>query len=208
MFKSLGLIFLLMFSSFLKGNPNEAEIDWKEYGFAKLEIDENFSNVVTQGIKSSLRSKSNQPRDYLSGPTKYQKSTLNWIIKATANESILWLTKNRKKMIAKGETILDLHPLNFLLIIFTDEELKCCVHKIRERTVFVTVPFYKGITDSLAQEAACNNLKTDYIHDFAKKVKIDSPLILPFVQSALWREFVDCLIDKIPRENDPNRYNM
>jgi hypothetical protein len=67
--------------------------------------------------------------------------------------------------------------------------------------------FLTGITDSLKEEAAANNL-SPYLLDFATKVKVDPSILYPALQFQKWNEFVDLLIEHVPREGDTNRYDM
>jgi hypothetical protein len=46
------------------------------------------------------------------------------------------------------------------------------------------------------------------VEDFAKKLNIEEKWIYPSLEKGQWKEFVNILIDKIPREKDPNRYDM
>lgn len=186
--KYIWYIFLLLFSSF--GYLSSLELKKHEILSAEL-----------------LRAQAPPYRDYEKGPSSYQTETVRWIIRTIATRHQVWLGLHTKEINKKKESILDLHPLNFLLIIFSDEELKCCVHIIRDKT-FVSGPFYEGNITSLQQEADRNNMKMSYIKDFAKKVKINPSLIIPLIQKQRWEEFINCLIDNIPRENNPNRYNI
>lgn len=148
-------------------------------------------------------------RIYERGYTKQEKETLSWIIKKIAWDDIVSIGKNTFKIIAEGKKLDSLHPLRFCEIIFTDELLKCGAHAIRQdRTKLIQDRFYYGIIDSLEEESAVNNLKIEYIKDFAKNVKIKESLILPLLQQKKWKGFVDCLIDNIPRKNNPERYNI
>lgn len=173
--------------------------------FASLSSLELKNHVITS--EELLRAQAPPLRDYEKGPSKYQTETVRWIIRTIATRHQVWLGLHTKEINKKKESILDLHPLNFLLIIFSDEELKCCAHIIRDKT-FVSGPFYEGNITSLQQEADRNNMKISYVKDFAKKVKINPSLIIPLIQKEKWEDFINCLIDNIPRENNPNRYNI
>ena len=147
-------------------------------------------------------------REYERGYTKEEKRIITWIIKTIAWDNLVKLAKKKGDLKEEGKKVNSLHPLRFCEVIFSDEELKCGAHAIRERTGWVRDPFYNGITETLEEEYTCNNLKIEYIQDFAKNVKIDYGLILPLLQKKRWVDFVNCLIDNIPREKDPHRYNM
>lgn len=158
-------------------------------------------------VGMSVRAKKSY-RDYDIPITKEDKKNLAYIVNTLAYDS-LWSIGTSTASIQKvGDKLEYLHPLRFVMIIFTDEELKAGAHAIRDRGGWIWDGFLGGITRSLTDEAARHNVKEAQIRDFAKVVKIDADLILPPLQQERWEDFVDILIDKIPRQNDPNRYNM
>lgn len=147
-------------------------------------------------------------RDYNISVTKEEKKTLADIVNTLANEPEWSIALSFFDIEEKGEKLQHLHPLRFVMTLFTDEKLKAGVHAIRDRGGMIWGRFLGGITGSLTDEAANHNLNETQIKDFARKVKIDVNLILPALQQECWEDFVDILIDKLPRENNPNRYNM
>lgn len=155
----------------------------------------------------TFRAKKGPFRDYLAPVSSKHKKDIYYIITTLSKESLIGIGTSMVSLKRAGSRIDHLHPFHFLLTIFTDEELKVGAHIIREKGGMAWDGFTNGITGSLKEESAKDNV-LQYVHDFAKKVKIDVDLILPALQQGKWIEFVHLLIDKIPRENDPNRYNM
>ena len=146
-------------------------------------------------------------RDYTVSVTKQEKKEMTYIITTLANDSLLSIGASRSSLKKAGDKIDHLHPFRFLMTIFTDEKLKAGIHAIRDRGGWTWEGFIDGITGSLKVEGGRNNL-LPYVSDFAEKVKIDPSLILPSLEKGKWSDFVNLLIDKIPREIDPNRYDM
>lgn len=155
----------------------------------------------------TVRSKQAAWRDYAVAVTKQEKKEISYIISTLANDSLLSIGTSRSSLKKAGDRIDHLHPLRFLMAIFTDEKLKAGTHAIRDRGGWTWEGFIDGITGSLKEEGGRHNL-LPFVSDFAEKVKIDPSLILPSLEKGKWSEFVDLLIDKIPREIDPNRYDM
>ncbi len=157
--------------------------------------------------KMSVRAKK-AFRDYDVPITKEDKKNLAYIVNTLARDSLLSIGTSRSSIKKVGDKLEHLHPLRFVMIIFTDEEMKAGAHAIRDRGGWIWDGFLGGITRSLTDESARQNVKEEHIRDFAKVVGIDADLILPPLQQERWKDFVDILIDNIPRQNDPNRYNM
>jgi hypothetical protein len=155
----------------------------------------------------TARSKTSHWREYEIPVSKSEKKDLAYILKTLAYDSLISIAASRSSIKKAGERIDHFHPFRFLMTIFTDEELKACVHAIRDRGGLPLNGFMDGITGSLKEESSKKNV-LQYTSDFARKVKIDEALILPSLQQEKWKEFVNILIDKIPREIDPNRYDM
>lgn len=175
--------------------------------YQNLESKNDFLNfeVSTAGI--TVRSKKTTWRDYSHSVSKQDKKDIHYIITTLANDSLISIGTSRSSLKKAGERIDYLHPFRFLMAIFTDEELKAGAHAIRDRGGWTWDGFTDGIIGSLKEESARNNV-LEFVPDFAHKVKIDSSLILPLLEKGKWQEFVNILIDKIPRSINPNRYDM
>jgi len=150
--------------------------------------------------------KKNCHRNYECGYSKRDKEDIHRILTSLARDSLISIASQKSSIERAGDRLDPLHPLCFLMCIFCDEELKCCAHAIRDRGGWVADGFYSGIVNTLGEEEGRNNLY-QFVDDFAKKVKIDPAIIRPSLQQRKWMEFTNLLIDQIPRENDPTRYN-
>ncbi len=147
-------------------------------------------------------------RDYWTPVTKAEKKELYYIVKTLARDSLPSIGLSNSSLNKAGDKIVHLHPLNFLKTIFEDEEMKAYAHAIRDRGGLIWSGFMGGVSKSSDQETARNNIKEEFIEDFAMILKIDVNLIIPPIQKSNWKDLVNVLIDKIPRANDPNRYDM
>lgn len=155
----------------------------------------------------TVRSKKIIERDYNVSVSKQEKKEMVYILTTLANKSLISIGTSKSSLKKAGDKIDHLHPYRFLMTIFNDEELKASVHAIRDRGGWIWEGFLDGIVGSLKEEAARDNIHA-FTADFAHKVKIDQALIQASLQHGKWTEFINILIDKIPREIDPNRYDM
>lgn len=148
------------------------------------------------------------PRNYNAAVTQSEKNDIGYIVKTLGNSSLKSIWNQEKDLKKAGDRINHVHPLRFLMTVFTDEELKVGIRNIRNRGGKVWDNFIKGLKESLVEEAQRSNMKPEYIQDFAKVVGINPSLLLPSVQASRWGDFVDVLIDKVPRKGDSGRYDI
>lgn len=147
-------------------------------------------------------------RDYWAGATKSEEKTIKWIVKTLGTATKVSILKDGLELKRKGDTLSNVHPYNFLLVIFREEEMKCHVRAIKLNGGLAKSGFYSGICESLEKESNANNLKDEYLVNFAKRIGMDPSPMRPFISGRQWEAFVDYLILNAPRETDPNRYNM
>lgn len=154
-----------------------------------------------------VRKKSNE-RNYAVPVSKSEKKDIAYVVNTLARDSLLSIAASRSSLNKTEDRIIHIHPLRFLMTIFSDEELKAGAHAIRDRGGMVWDGFLGGVSKSATEETAKKNMKLEFIQDFAREVKIDPQLIIGPIQQSRWKDLVNILIDKIPRANDPNRYDM
>ena len=146
------------------------------------------------------------PRDYARGFSQQELTDVQFIVRTLADKSLVTIAKERYSLEAAGDRIEDLHPLNFLLAVFTDEEMKVAVRNIRGKG-WVWSNFYGGIKQSLVTESEINNV-LPHLEDFADKLSIDIQLLVPSVRSRNWDLLMDQLIKHVPRKGDGGRYDV
>ena len=146
------------------------------------------------------------PRDYYAPLAANEIGDIRYIVTSLANRSLIHLLANRGEFEAAGDRVDHVHPLKFLMVIFTDEELKVCIRNMRGRG-WVWGSFASGLTDSLATESSIDNLRIEHIYDFASTVEIDPNMIVPSVEQKKWEEFINLLIEHVPRKGDHGRYD-
>ena len=145
-------------------------------------------------------------RDYHAGYSKQDKNDITFIV-TTLQENLITIGLETSKINKAGDRLEHLHPFCFLDCILSNERLKAGMHAIRERKGMIWDKFLAGITKSLTKEASHNNL-LQYTDSFAKKLHLSSKLILPSLQQEKYNEFVYILLENLPREGNPNRYDM
>jgi|GEM_PF-1660074 len=146
------------------------------------------------------------PRDYSTCVSDVEKQDLHYIVTTLAKKSLVSLAMSKGELECAGERIEHLHPLRFLMTIFTDEEMKVSIKNIRKRG-WVWNNFLSGLKNSLVSENLIGNMKECYIVDFARAVEIDPRIILPAAREENWNLFVDLLIRYVPRKGNPGRYD-
>lgn len=148
-----------------------------------------------------------EARDYHASVSKSEKDDIAYIVNTLAYESLIKIGSQKSSLKKAGDRIDHIHPFKFLEVVFNNEKLKVGIDAIRGQSSWVKDGFFDGFNGSLKEEAARNNL-LPFVNDFAKRVKIDAKLITPALKKGDWKGFINTLIEEIPREKDPKRYNM
>lgn len=146
-------------------------------------------------------------RNYLVAVTQNEKNDLIYITSTLARSSLPGIASSKSSLKKAGERIDHLHPLRFLMTVFTDEELKANIAAIRTRG-WVWDKFYDGLEGSLKEESKKDNIRNEFIIDFASIIGINASLIQPAIAERRWKDFVNALIDNVPRSGNPGRYDM
>lgn len=146
------------------------------------------------------------PRNYGAPVSSGDKEKISYIILSLAKYNWMQLAKEESSLKKVGKQIENIHPFRFLQCIFTDEKLKAGLFVIRNKNL-VWGDYYDGLRKSLNEESDLNNL-VQFTPDFANKVGVNVNTILPYVQTRQWSTLIDVLINSIPREGNPDRYDM
>lgn len=157
------------------------------------------TTAFSQGGESGLY------RDYHRPLTMSDRQDIHYIISNLANNSVINIMFSKSSLERAGDRIDPVHPLQFLLCVFSNEEMKAGVHNIRGRSL-LWKDFYNGLSESLQNESMENNLEP-YIADFAKKLHLNPALLTSSLHRRNWNEFLDVLFIHIPRNPERNRYD-
>lgn len=181
--------------------------------FQQESMPENFNNE-SEGCHLSLAInqehitvQSKSKRNFNKTVEEDQRKDIAYIITTLGNENLLTIGTETPSLKKAGKRIRPLHPFRFLATVFTSEKLKAGIHAIRDRGGWVWSGFIDELVDSLNEENEHKNL-LNFTEKFANMVKIDVALIAPSLEQGRWKDFVNILIDKIPRKNNPNEYDM
>lgn len=149
-------------------------------------------------------------RDYTKKVTAQEEKDIRYIVTqmATLQWDKLW--SNRGKLKAVGDRVGHVHPLRFLMCVFCDEEMKGACHCIKDRKIKkIWREFTKGLYESLETETKRNNMSYAFIDHFATTVGgVTKEMIVPPLLEQNWDQFMDLLLQHIPRSGDPGRYDQ
>nr|MBS4171141.1 Uncharacterized protein [Neochlamydia sp. AcF95]NGY95182.1 hypothetical protein [Neochlamydia sp. AcF84] len=177
--------------------------------FNSLEDSPELSFNYTIGIPEICVNKSKHKvlRNYSTPVTTEEKNNIRYVIRSLAKYNLAQLAREKSSLERAGDKINHLHPFRFLQCIFNDEELKAGLHAIRKKGGYVWSNYYDGMKSSLNEELDKDNL-IQFTSDFADNVGVNVNEILPYVQARQWSNLVDVLINSIPRQGNPQRYDM
>ncbi len=145
-------------------------------------------------------------RDYSLLPTEQHQADMIFILTTLADSSLIKIKGSESSLKRAGNRINPIHPLQFLMFIFTNERLKVAMVNIQGRS-WVWKEFLKGLTNSLKEESALGNIMP-FAEEFANTVSVPSAIILPIMQSEKWENLIDALIKHVPRQPPSKRYDQ
>jgi len=146
------------------------------------------------------------PRDYNATLTQVEIDSISYIVNTLAFRSLVSILKCKGELEAAGDRVDQVHPLRFLEVIFTSEQLKAGIRSIRGRG-WIWGDFLAGFKNSLATESQIGNMTKAQINDFAAKVGINPNIITPSIEARNWDQLMDSLITQIPRRGNHDRYD-
>jgi hypothetical protein len=164
-----------------------------------------FSGSVTP-CKATYKGQS-IPRNFAVQVTQEEKKLMRKLLTSMAKNTWAELLSNSSSMNKIGDKIDHIHPLRFLQAIFSDEELKGCLHSIKDRSL-IWKKFFSGVSESLEEEANRNNMRPEFINEFASSLNLNPSLVKDSIEKKKWKEFLDILFKYLPRGGDPERHDM
>lgn len=144
-------------------------------------------------------------RDYFTELTPNEYQDIHYIVTFLANKSLLSIASHRGSLEDAGDRIDHIHPMRFLLTVFSNEELKVGMRNIRGKS-WVWGDFVAGLKNSLATEMNIQNIREEYITHFSQSVGLDAGVFRSYLMARQWDDFIDVLITQIPRKGDHRRY--
>ena len=143
-------------------------------GYGISDQGENYGRNVAEGA-----------RDYYRPVTQEEKSYIAYIVKTLSDKNEAALLFCKGSIEAAGKKIDHIHPLKFLEVIFTDEELKTKVRNIRKKS-FVWKSFRDGTADSFKDEQRVDNVHEEYLVSFVQSLgNIQYDYVIGMYQSCL-----------------------
>jgi len=193
-------------------NPDESLGEFQNRISALIEDEEAFI-VAVPSKKKKIHPQASRhggflgyPREYDAQMTQQEKADIHFIVTSLANKSLITIALMKGDLESAGDRIDHLHPLRFLMTVFTDEEMKVGIRNIRGRG-WIWNNFIDGLKKTLATEANIDNIKDEYIIHFAQMVELDVNRIYPSIQTQSWEAFIQILITEIPRKGNHDRYD-
>jgi hypothetical protein len=148
-------------------------------------------------------------RNYYAVLTPQEFGDIRYIVTFLGSRpSALSLGWNKRDLEVAGDRIKHIHPLNWLLNVFRNEELKVAFGKIKGSGVVqakVWSTFIEGIKESLSAESRVNNMKQEYIEHFSKELELNSATITALIRSGNWDGLFEKLM-AIPRKGDYEKF--
>ena len=121
-----------------------------------------------------------------------QKKIIEYIVTTMAKKNVLQLGLMRKSMERKGDKIYSVHPLKFLQHVFSNQDLKNAMHKIR-KSGFKWDGFINGYSKKMKEEARKNHL-VPYVPAFAKSLNVREEHVMRYITNRDYEGLVKFLM--------------
>ena len=160
-----------------------------------------YVQVVTRPLLGAvIKMPQNPSEDTYKEPTDLERKIIHEIITTIGRENLATLWSKSNHLEKLGKKIEFLHPLQFLIVIFGNEELKNCMPLIFDTTYteFRKNGFlYGGLTANLNRESDKGKLK-NCLNDFAQKVNIPKEKLEDFFNYRRWEDMIEFMINYAP----------
>lgn len=155
----------------------------------------------------SIAKKATDSKNYGKSVSSSEKSDIRYIITTLGFSSLVKIAQSKSSLKKAGKRVDNIHPLRFLLTIFSDEEMKAGIYSMRNRG-WIWGEFIGGVKDSCEEVSSANNLGLNLVADFASRLGVDPNILYPSVINHQWEQMVNILIDTIPRSTNANHYQQ
>lgn len=223
--KSLLCLVMVFAGMMLEGNEVVIRAPDGKLHVVNVGAEDNFLNTMeilqssygTQGeflvdfmaftASSSSKNGSSSMRNYANPVTSAEKKEISYIVNTLGMESLTKVAKSKSSLKKSGKVIENIHPLRFLMTIFTDDKMKASIGAMRSRS-WIWSEFFGGIKNTMEEESNRDNMQDSFVIDFAAHLGLDPNLISPYVSQRDWNGLINALITHVPRNGNSGRYNM
>lgn len=146
------------------------------------------SAIENKENKATTEKRAPGTRSYDTSITEQEKENIRFIIMTLATKSQVALLFEKGALNQAGNRVEHVHPLKFLSYIFSDSALRRAVVKIKG---IAWNRFVNDMGENLAKEANRNNLKKEYIADFAQTVGVSESKLEPLAEKGQWQAFIN-----------------
>ena len=166
-----------------------------------------FGAVDVERYTREMLERKTRQYDYTRPVTESELRDIRFIVLTLSNQPLLKLKKYKKELENAGDRINNVHPLLFWYTIFSDRELIAGIHNVKNRDR-VWKSFVKGTTEGFDDALAVGQMQPNFINDFCTRLNLPLNAIATPLNNQEWGTFVKQLLILIPREGNPDRYNM
>jgi L-rhamnose mutarotase len=144
-------------------------------------------------------------RDYNIPISDSEKSSIKFVV-STLSQGVPNTVVHSFKLLRIKSEILHVHPLRFLMTIFSDEEAKAQMKNLA-KSDYCWKEFVKGVAESSKEEIEKDNIRPEHIQDFLETLEISQHFdkYHQFFKNQKWNEVVSHLMHDIPRKGNYRR---
>jgi hypothetical protein len=154
-----------------------------------------------------------QWRDYNRKLTPNERQKIVYIVTTVSDTPDYKLMFKAGSLTEAGNEVKPVHPLRFLEAIFTNPGAHAAIINLwqqnnRQNGSYARDRVFGGIIGSLKEEMARGNLTDADIKDFARTVHVNPTPLITAAHAGQWEQFINYLVENVPRKGDHNVYDM
>jgi len=148
-------------------------------------------------------------RPYFREVTPAEWRVMHTVVTTTSDTNVLALWGKADFLEREGKRVDHVHPLRFLLTLFTSEELKVATRNIKNgQPGLVWKKFSARFGESLGRARARDNLADDVVEHFAEILELDVEKVRALIAANRWDSLMNLLATGVPRKGDFRRYDL
>ncbi len=148
-------------------------------------------------------------RPYFREVTPAEWHVMHTVVTTTSDTNVLALWGKADFLEREGNRVDHVHPLRFLLTLFTSEELKVATRNIKNgQPGVVWKRFSSRFGESLDRARARDNLSDEVIAHFANTLELEVDTVHALINANQWESLMNLLATEVPRKGDFRRYDL
>ncbi|MCH9610412.1 MAG: hypothetical protein S4CHLAM81_12850 [Chlamydiales bacterium] len=140
-------------------------------------------------------------RSFELGISETQLEDLRYSLRSLAYNSFSEILADRVNLQAAMLRVDKVHPLNFIMHVFIDQELVDCIHRMYSKN-WLWRHFYVRVKRSLDEEVERDNVRPEYVQHFCDVLQIEFEATMEWIFHSNWDALLAHLFETFPANKE------